>query len=513
MGSSQFGERIGDMDKGEKNVFSILKLTGIVFGATILGIFFDRAGFSETNIVVIYILAVLLIARFTQGYFYGILSSVVCLLCFNYFFTAPFHTFAVNDPSYIITFSIMLITALVTSALTTKEKLLTKEAREKGTESQILYMLSSKLSDAADIESVIKIAAESVSSLMQVKAGCIYVGKQSTPIYIQQLEKEQIHRYVSDVETIRRKFTNMETKYLEEERDWQFPVNGQDKLLAVIRIERQIPEETFIEKKKLLYSMIENISLALERIEVTNERIRDRQKMERERERANLLRAISHDLRTPLSGIMGTAEMLMDMTEKDDRRQELLKEIYQDADWLKSLVENILSLTRLQDGKILVHKEMEAIEEVIGCAVSHVEKNYPDREIQVEIPEDFQLVPMDAKLIEQVITNLLDNAVKHTTSEEEIAVSVNYLEGMAEVTVRDEGEGIAKEDVPNLFQIFYTSKTRSSDVKKGIGLGLTICDTVVKAHGGTIIGRNRMDRKGAEFTFTLPLKEGKEENV
>lgn len=139
-------------------------------------------------------------------------------------------------------------------------------------------------------------------------------------------------------------------------------------------IDRKVSEEELSSNKKLIRSMIENISLALERVEITIERVRDRQRMEQERERVNLLRAISHDLRTPLSRIMGSAEMLMDMTEKGDNRQKLLKGIYQDADWLKLLVENILSLTRLQDGKILVHKEMEALEEVIACAVAHIEK-------------------------------------------------------------------------------------------------------------------------------------------
>ena len=248
--------------------------------------------------------------------------------------------------------------------------------------------------------------------------------------------------------------------------------------------------------------------MAMERIEVTVARVRDRESMERERERANLLRAIFHDLRTPLSGIMGTSEMLMDMTDKEDDRQGLLLNIYQDADWLKSLVENILSLTRLQDGNIVIHKEMEAIEEVIVCAVAHVERSFPDRAIQVDTPEDFRLVPMDAKLIEQVITNLLDNAVKHTKPKEAITVSAGYTEDSVVVSVRDEGEGIARADASNLFKIFYTSKIRSADVKRGIGLGLTICETVVNAHGGTITGGNRTDRKGAEFIFTLPLSEG-----
>ena len=171
-------------------IIDIAKLLAVVCGATLLGIFFVKVGFPETNIVVIYIFAVLLVARFTKGYFYGILSSVVCLLCFNYFFTAPYHTLAVNDPSYMITFCIMLITALITSALTTKEKLMTMEATRKGVESQTLYMLSSRLSDAADIEAVLKIAVESMSRLLQANVGCIYVGEQAEPIYIQQLETE-----------------------------------------------------------------------------------------------------------------------------------------------------------------------------------------------------------------------------------------------------------------------------------------------------------------------------------
>ncbi|MCI6858015.1 MAG: DUF4118 domain-containing protein [Eubacterium sp.] len=492
---------------------NICKLSLFLVLATMVGKNFAGLGFPETNIVVIYLLAVLLVARFTQGYKYGILSAVAALLCYNYFFTAPFHTFEVNDPSYLITFAIMLVTSFLTSTLTTKEKLLTKEANERGEESKVLYMLSSKLSDAADMEAVLKITVESISRLFGVNVGCIYVGTQMKSIYIQQVGKEQIHRRVPDMEELRGKYSNLRTEYVKETDGYYFPVNGRERLLAVVEIAPEVTAEELAEKKKLLHSVLENVSMAMERIEVTVERLKDKENMERERERANLLRAISHDLRTPLSGIMGTSEMLMDMTDKEDRRQELLRAIYQDADWLKSLVENILSLTRLQDGKILIHKEMEAVEEVIGAAVAHVERSFPGRIIQVDTPDDFRLVPMDAKLIEQVITNLLDNAVKHTTSEEAITVSAFYKKDYVVICVRDEGEGIAKEDLPNLFQIFYTSSSRSADVKRGIGLGLTICETVVKAHGGTITAQNRTDRRGAEFTITLPLLEGDGSNV
>ncbi|MGM9946577.1 sensor histidine kinase [Floccifex sp.] len=495
------------MNKKKEWILNLIKLLSTVFLMTLLGQLFHQLGFPETNIVVIYIFAVFLVARFTSEYTFGILSAILSIICYNYFFTVPYHTLFVNDTSYIITFSIMLITSILTSTLTTKEKLLTKEANEKGEETQILYNVSSQLSDAADLETVLKITVESISQLLQINVGCIYVGNQTNPIYIQQSGKEQIHRNIPNIDELMEIYSNLSTEYIDEQENYGYPVNGKDHLLAIIKIDKKVDAEWFERKKALLHSIIENVSMAMDRIEITIERIKDREKMERERQRANLLRSISHDLRTPLSGIMGTSEMLMDMMEKDDSCQKLLQGIYQDADWLKSLVENILNLTRLQDGKIVIHKEMEAIEEIIGSAVSHIERVHPEREIQVDIPDDFCLVPMDAKLIEQVFINLLDNAIKHTKQNQAIVIQTKYTKKEVEISVLDEGEGIAQEDLSNLFKIFYTSN-KHSDSKKGIGLGLTICETVIKAHGGMITGRNRKDTKGAEFIFTLPLKEG-----
>ena len=148
--------------------------------------------------------------------------------------------------------------------------------------------------------------------------------------------------------------------------------------------------------------MLESTALAMDRLRVMKERIRTREEANQERYRGNLLRAISHDLRTPLAGIMGTSEMIMDMTVKDDARFSLAEGIYKDADWLHSLVENILSLTRLQDGRLTLNKQPEAVEEVIGAAVLTIGKRAPEREIAVQIPDDLLMVPMDARLIGQV---------------------------------------------------------------------------------------------------------------
>ena len=195
----------------------------------------------------------------------------------------------------------------------------------------------------------------------------------------------------------------------------------------------------------------------------------------------------------------------MDMTEESDERFPMMQGIYKDADWLYSMVNNILSLTRLQDGKIVIHKEMEALEEIIESAMSRLARTRPERYIQVELPEEFHLVPMDAKLIEQVISNLLDNAVKHSPDDSIIVISVSYQPDRAVISVKDEGEGIAECDLEHVFQMFYTSSTRAADARNGIGLGLAICETVVKAHGGEITAGNREDRRGSEFSFWMPL--------
>lgn len=349
----------------------VILLCLFVSTATVIGTIFRYMNFPETNVVVVYILSVVLIARFTNGYIWGILGTIAATCAYNIFFTEPYYTLHVNDPTYMITFTIMAITSIIISALTTKTNLMTQEAVKR--------------------------------------------------------EQEKI---ISQAEAAR------------------------------------------------------------------------------ERYRGNLLRAISHDLRTPLAGIMGTSEMLMRMTDQDDIRFNLAEGIYQDADWLHSLVENILSLTRIQDGRLPLNKEFEAAEEVVGAAIVTISKRAPEHEITVELPDELLLIPMDARLIQQVLVNLLDNAVKHTPPRREIRIQVAKDDAaqMARFCVSDQGSGISPEDLPNIFTMFYTKNNNRVDSHRGIGLGLTICESIVMAHGGRIMARNRGDGiSGAEFIFTLPL--------
>lgn len=483
-----------------------------VCAATGIGWLFRLLRFPETNIVVVYILSVILTARFTDGYTWGILATMLSTCAFNIFFTQPYYTLSVDDPTYLITFTIMAITSIITSALTSKAKEMTAEAIRNEQASSALYSLTSHLADAESAEEIAGITVETISRIMDCRAACLCFDEQGKPerTFIQQkAESDQIRRYVSDPDALQRRIETLKADYDAGEEFYDWPIYGTESVLGVLRIPRERAEVLTEQQKQLLHSMIESTALAMDRLRVIKERIQSREEANQERYRGNLLRAISHDLRTPLAGIMGTSEMLMDMTDEDDTRYALAEGIYKDADWLHALVENILSLTRLQDGRLTLHKEREPVEEVIGAAVAAIGKRASEREIAVHIPDELLMVPMDAKLIGQVLTNLLDNAVKHTRQGEEISVTVlqDPSQKLAVFTVADRGTGIAVQDLPNIFQMFYTTKGKGPDAKRGIGLGLAICDSIVTAHGGTIRAQNQETGKGAVFTFTLPLED------
>lgn len=499
-------------DKG----FPILLLIGLIGMTSALGYWFRNMGFPETNIVIVYILSVLLTARLTQGYLYGILASIIATFAFNYFFTAPYYTLSVDDASYIITFIIMTITAIVTSALTSRVKESAREAERRERETRALYSLTKYLSEATDLHEIASVATRVISEAMGCRVACLCMDEKGMPerTFIQQASKEkQILRNVQDPKRVKQYMEALNEDYYEGLEFCDWPIRGSEGLLGLMRLPKECARNISESQDHLFCAMLESTALAMDRFRQTTQRMKSNEAMVQERYRGNLLRAISHDLRTPLSGIMGTSEMLMDMIGSEDPKYNLAHGIYQDAQWLRALVENILNLTRLQEGRLMVNKQVEVVEEIIGSAVNHMSRRHPEYNITVDMPEALLLILMDAKLIEQVLINLLDNATKHSKPENEIKVKVTEEKEHNQVrfSVIDNGEGIASADLPRIFQMFYTSDSRRVDVKHGIGLGLTICESIVKAHGGIIEASNRKDVNGAIFSFTLPSKEERNE--
>lgn len=231
--------------------------------------------------------------------------------------------------------------------------------------------------------------------------------------------------------------------------------------------------------------------------------------VEKEKTRSNLLRAISHDLRTPLTSILGASSAIIENDDKIDKekRIKLLSEIKEDSQWLIAMVENLLSITRIDDDdSTKIIKTEEVAEELIAVSLTKFKKRYPDMQLEVTVPDELLIVPMDAVLIEQVIINLLENAVIHAHGATTIALSVSQEGGNAVFNVADNGCGIAKNVLPHIFDGYLKGSAESGDTKRNMGIGLSVCSTIIKAHGGKLTAKNSKENGGAIFTFTLPLE-------
>lgn len=234
-----------------------------------------------------------------------------------------------------------------------------------------------------------------------------------------------------------------------------------------------------------------------------------RRETERETMRANLMRAMSHDIRTPLTSIVGNTAALLESGDSFTLEQKttLLRDVNEDAQWLIRMVENLLSITRVGDAPADLHKELEAPEEIVAAAVKKFQKRFPAVELHVEVPEEVLLVPMDATLIQQVLTNLMENAVLHGETTTCIWMNVCREGENAVFSVRDNGRGIARAQLPNVFESGLSTVSHNNfDMKRNMGIGLSVCRTIVRAHGGEIEAANAPEG-GARFHFTLPLKE------
>ena len=229
-------------------------------------------------------------------------------------------------------------------------------------------------------------------------------------------------------------------------------------------------------------------------------------KAQNEQLRANLLRSVSHDLRTPLTAITGNADMLLDNSANltDEERRRLVHDVYDDATWLVGVVENLLAVTRLEEGEVLLNRNVELVDDVVEEAMRHVSRDASQHHIVVEPSGELLLARMDAQVIVQVVVNLVNNAIGHTQQGSRIVIGVRREGDFAVVSVADDGPGVSDADKRHVFEPFYTTGGISTDSRRGIGLGLSLCRSLVEAHGGTMRVED-VQPHGARFSFTLPL--------
>ena len=463
------------------NLRYYLRLIPILLITTISSLALKQFGVDKENILMIFIVGVLLVTASSNGYRYGIIASCLSVMIFNYFFTEPFHTFAIKNTNDITLMLFFLIASVISSSLTTRFQRQLQISQNNEQTAKLLYEVSQRLLNVTGDENIIRQGIRCIKE---------YTGLDSV---VELIENSQV--YVSD---------NFIADKNQE--SIQLPITGLAKLLGTLKI-YSANFNLNMKQEWLVKTVAAQMGIALDREFVYNERENIRIAMEREHLKSNLLRSISHDLRTPLTGISGASSYIVQRGRNLDYKsiERLAADINEQAVWLTTLVENILNMTRIDSGKLQVNKQSEVVEDVINEAVGHVAR-LADRPFSIITPKELVTVPMDGKMITQVLINLLDNAVSHTPKDSPIELYVNQKEDCLEFGVADGGEGIAPQLSDHIFDAFVTSGKTSADGKKGIGLGLAICKAIVESHGGTI----RLEQSqlgGALFVFTLPYGE------
>ncbi|MDF2870471.1 MAG: histidine kinase [Anaerocolumna sp.] len=492
-----------------------LKTFGILLAAMLLCEGLQFWEFGNQNDVMIFILSVLIISRITEGYFYGIFASLLSVLIFNFFFTKPYFTFNAIENGYPLTFVIMLLTSLITSALTVRIKRQARFAAEREHRIQVLYEINKKLLVTRGTDNIIALVLDYGVKLFG-RSAILYIRDEKgelTGSYSPFPEEDDSFMITEDEKAVAHwvfvngKKAGAGTDTLMGAGAFYEPVLFQGNVLAVIGL--SCKGGNLDHNNRLFLRMITPlVAMAFERQRLSDEQRNILVETEKEKMRSNLLRAISHDLRTPLTGILGASSAILENegSINADTSRQLIVNIKEDSQWLIRMVENLLSVTRINEGTMNVSKTLEAGEEVIAEAVSRIRKRYGERNIQVKVPEEFLEVPMDGTLIAQVLINLLENAIKHSREEALIEVSLRKKENWAVFEVLDNGKGIPEEDLPSLFEGYTSLGGKASDSSRGLGIGLSICRSIIKAHQGRMEAENRLSG-GAAFRFLLPLEE------
>ena len=502
------------------SLIDLLKTLLILAACTGAGFLFSHIGLAITNIVLVYILGVMGVALLTTGLGYSLLSSVLAVLIFNFFFTEPYHSLR-SSPDYFATFAVMFAAALLSSSLTSRIKAQSIRTANQAYQTEVLLSTSQLLQKAEGRDAILRVAQRQLSRLLEHSVLC-YDHSGSTlskePVLLEigtdkgfadvPLERE---RSIAAWAVQNRKHAGHGTRVHPEAKCLYMAVCGEGRVWAVmgIRADNDPPIDEY--RKNLMTSILDECALALEKDHMTREKQRMEESARQETLRANLLRSISHDLRTPLTSISGNAAILLENPEQlsGDTRQELYASIYDDAIWLNGLVENLLTVTRTENGTMQLNMQTELISDAIEETLRHLDRNAAKRHIGTSLSDEMLLVRMDAGLIVQVLINLINNAVKYTPEGADITIGTAREGNHALVWVEDNGQGVPPGDEDKVFDMFYTGVKRSPDSRRGIGLGLALCRSIVQAHGGEISMKN-IKPHGARFWFTLPLAEVKE---
>ena len=461
---------------------------GGVFLATIVTELMQYIHIGDQNLMLIYIFFILLVARTTSGYFWSSLASILSVLSFNWFFVEPLYSLTVYKQGYPITLLIMCLVAILISNLMVRLKKQAENSMEKEHQMELLYELNKQYVLADNRNQILDISATYLSRLLE----------REVILFDSQAKVESVH-CISGKPSIlstkdeaavafwtakNQKEAGNGTDTLIGAKGFYLPIIASGRTLAVLGIERNAGLDLENNQLNYLKLVLTQLAVILEQTELKNEKERVEMENEREKVRSNLLRAVSHDLRTPLTVISGIAETLSNSADlKETTRQKLLADIQDESQWLIRMVENLLSITRINMDTMKVNKTAEPIEEIIEAVYQHLKKVYPEGQVEISLPSEVTFIQADPILIEQALFNIVENAFRHGEEKQPVKLTVYQKNDQTVFEIENDGEIPLKQ-----FEKIQTNLSSTSEVpvdsKNGLGIGLSIVKTIIHAHNG-----------------------------
>lgn len=487
-------EKLEEMFTIVRNMLSVVAIWVL---STMMAIVLNHMQVRIENLLLIYVVGVVICSVETRSMWWGIGSSVLFVFTFNFLFTDPIYTFRMNDANYVISLLIFIIVAFIVASLTVK---LQRQMDIANIRSKITTNLNTIGSGFLNISGLPALERYSIESLKTLtgKAVDILIRSQSNQEFLDSMA-EWSYRNSMPCGHGEAQFGDSTRLYV--------PIRNSNRTYGVILFDCS---EGDLEEEERVYvdTVISQITLVLEREKLYVEKEDAKLQIEKERLKSTLLRSISHDLRTPLTGIAGNSNFLKEHYKEVEPEtvQHLLEDICTDADWLNAMVENLLNMTRIQEGRLELHRKMEVVDDLIAGAVGLVSKRLGEHPLDTQTPHDILLIPVDGRMFTQVLVNLIDNAIRHSGENTSILVAARGNEGYVSFFVEDNGIGIPIDKHKAIFDNFFTTAYEQGDKRRGTGLGLSICKAIVEAHGGHIAVYNN-EKGGVTFQVDMPTED------
>jgi two-component system sensor histidine kinase KdpD len=484
------------------------KAASVVVICALLGLAASSAGLADSNIVMIFLAGVALVsARMGRGP--SVAAAIASVLVFDFFFVAPRFTFAVSDSQYLITFTVMLGIGLLISELTTRLQAQLRASREHEHRTAQLFRMTRQLSELAGSDFLVRTAGRQLEEIFGGDVA-LFLRETTGELSLRFGERsvivgQPINEIVAQWVTTNGKTAGTGTDMLPNATALFVPLAGSQQIVGALGVSPK-DKERFLdpEQIRLLETCGSLIALSIERDQSVLQAHESQLQVQAEQLRNSLLNSVSHDLRTPLATIAGTASSLLENATHEDR--EALQTVVEESRRLTRLVENLLDMARLDSGSIVLNRQWHVLEEIVGVALNSVKRELKDHEVAVDIRPDFPLINIDGFLFEQLLVNLLENASRYTPAGSQIEISATVGEKRADIHIADNGSGLPPGSEQKVFDKFFRGATVAPDGRRGVGLGLAICEAIIEAHGGKITAANRSEG-GAEFVISLPCTE------